>query len=338
MPIRRILLRRLALLVPLLLGVLFFTFMLVRLSGQDPVAMLAGPTATVEELRAVRQSLALDQPLWVQFTTYLGHVVQGDFGRSWISNRPVLEDILSRIPATLELLLPGLLIGAAVGIPVGLRAAFRPNRAFDQVSRFLSLFGFSVPTYWLGLMALFVFFYLLEWAPPGMGRISLMLSPPPNVTGSYLLDAIIAGDWEAARSALSQLVLPVGCVAVISAAPIIKQCRAIVLDVLASDYVRYARAQGLPARLIRAVALRNSTTPLVTFVATELTSLVGTVSLIEYVFSWGGVGQYGLSAIIAGDFTAVQAYVLLLALFSVLVFLAVDIFVLLFEPRATVTA
>ena len=338
MPVGRILLRRLVLLLPLLLGVLFFTFMLVRLSGQDPVAMLAGPTATADEIRMIRQSLALDQPLWVQFFTYLGHVVHGDLGRSWISNKPVLDDLLMRLPATLELLVPGVLIGAAIGIPVGLRAAFWPNRAFDQISRFLSLFGFSVPTYWLGLMALFVFFYLLEWAPPGMGRISLMLTPPPTITGSYALDAVLAGDWEAARSALSQLVLPICCMAIISAAPIIKQSRAIVLDVLASDYVRYARAQGLPARLIRAVALRNSTTPLLTFIATEMTSLVGTVALIEYVFSWGGVGQYGLSAIIAGDFTVVQAYVLLLALFSVLVFLVVDVVVLLLEPRATVSA
>ena len=338
MPIRQILARRLVLLLPLLLGVLFCTFMLVRISGQDPVAMIAGPTATAQEIALVRSSLSLDQPLWIQFGTYLTNVLRGDLGRSWISNRPVLEDLVTRIPATLELLLPGVLLGALVGIPVGVRAAYRPNRAFDQVSRVLSLLGFSVPTYWLGLMSLFVFFYLLEWAPPGMGRISLMLTPPPTVTGSYLIDAVIAGDWEAARSAAAQLVLPVLCVAVIAAAPIIKQCRAIVLDVLGSDYVRYARAQGLPASWIRRIALRNSATSLITFVATELAALVGTVSLIEYVFSWGGIGQYGLSAIIAGDFTAVQGYVLMLALFSMLIFLLVDVLVLILEPRAGVAA
>ncbi len=334
MPIRRVLFRRVVLLLPLLAGVLFCTFMLVRLGGQDPVAMLAGPTATANEIDLVRRSLDLDRPVAVQFATYFRHVLHGDLGRSFVSNRPVMEDLVGRIPATLELLLPGVLLGVLVGIPVGVRAASRPNRAFDQVSRVLSLLGFSVPTYWLALMALFVFFYLLEWAPPGMGRISLMLTPPPTVTGSVLLDAVLARDWEAARSAGAQLVLPVLCVAVIAAAPIVKQCRAIVGDTLGTDYVRYARAQGLPPRAIRAMALRNSTTPLVTFVAAELTSLVGTVSLIEYVFAWGGVGQYGLSAIIAGNFTAVQGYVLMLALFSVLVFLAVDVFVLLFEPRA----
>jgi peptide/nickel transport system permease protein len=187
-------------------------------------------------------------------------------------------------------------------------------------------------------MMLFVFFYLLGWAPPGMGRISLMATPPPRVTGSYLIDGLLAGDWEAARSAASQLVLPVLCVAIISAAPIVKQTRSIVLDVLSADYIRHARAQGLSARAVRKIALNNSLIPIVTFVGTELTALVGTISLIEYVFAWGGIGQYALSAMIAGDFAVVQAYVLLLALFSVIVFLAIDLFVLLHDPRARSSA
>lgn len=334
MPIGRMLMRRLVLVVPLLMVILLGTFLLVRISGQDPVGLLAGPTATDEEIALVRASLALDQPIWVQFGVYLGKVVQGDLGASWLSNRPVLAEILDRAPATLELMFWGVLIGAGIGIPTGLRAAFKPDRAFDQVSRFFSLLGFSVPTYWLGLIMLFVFFYLLEWAPPGMGRISLFLEPPARVTGSYLIDGLIAADWEVASSAFGQLVLPVLCVAIISAAPIIKQTRAIALEVLASDYIRYARAQGLPKREVRAMALRNSMTPIVTFIGTEITGLVGTTSLIEYVFAWGGLGQYGLSAIIAGDFAAVQGYVLILALFSVLVFLVVDVFVTLTEPRA----
>jgi peptide/nickel transport system permease protein len=334
MPIGRMLLRRLVLVVPLLMVILLGTFLLVRISGQDPVGLLAGPTATDAEIALVRASLALDQPIWVQFGVYLGKVVQGDLGASWLSNRPVLAEILDRAPATLELMFWGVLIGAGIGIPAGLRAAFKPDGSFDQVSRFFSLLGFSVPTYWLGLIMLFVFFYLLEWAPPGMGRISLFLEPPPRVTGSYLIDGLIAADLEVASSAFGQLVLPVLCVAIISAAPILKQTRAIALEVLASDYIRYARAQGLPKRQVRAMALRNSMTPIVTFIGTEITGLVGTTSLIEYVFAWGGLGQYGLSAIIAGDFAAVQGYVLMLALFSVLVFLVVDVFVTLTEPRA----
>ncbi|WP_431281394.1 ABC transporter permease [Humitalea sp. 24SJ18S-53] len=334
MPFGGLLLRRVALVVPLLFVILLGTFLLVRISGQDPVGLLAGPTATDAEIALVRASLALDQPMWRQFAVYIGKVAQGDLGASWLSNRPVLGEILDRAPATLELMFWGVLIGAGIGIPVGLRAAFKPDRGFDQTSRFLSLLGFSVPTYWLGLIMLFVFFYLLDWAPPGMGRISLMLDPPPRVTGSYLIDGFLGRDWEVVGSAFGQLILPVLCVAIISAAPIVKQTRAIALEVLATDYIRHARAQGLPARQIRAMALRNSATPIVTFIGTEITGLVGTTSLIEYVFAWGGLGQYGLSAIIAGDFAAVQGYVLMLALFSVLVFLAVDVFVMATEPRA----
>lgn len=334
MPVGLLIARRIALVVPLLVAILLFTFLLVRIGGQDPVGLLAGPTATQAEIEMIRESLALDQPLWVQFGVYFGNVLQGDLGASWLSNRPVLTDVLERAPATLELMFWGVLIGAGLGIPIGLRAAFRPDGAFDQTSRFLSLLGFSVPTYWLGLIMLFVFFFLLEWAPPGMGRLSLFLEPPPFVTGSYFIDGMIAADWDVASSAFAQLVLPVLCVAIISAAPIVKQTRAIALEVLSSDYIRYARAQGLPQSEVRRMALRNSATPVVTFVGTEITGLVGTTSLIEYVFAWGGVGQYGLSAIIQNDFAAIQGYVLLLALFSVVVFLVVDIFVMLTEPRA----
>lgn len=328
------LLRRLLAVLPLLFAVLLVTFLVIRLGDQDPVAMLAGPTATAQELALVRARLGLDRPVWEQFALYVAALAQGDLGRSWMSGRPVAGEILDRIPATLELLLLGVGLGAAVGIPVGLAAARRRNRLFDQISRVLSLIGFSIPTYWLGLSMLLVFFYLLDWAPPGMGRIGLLHTPPPRVTGSYLVDALLAGQMEVAVSAFSQLVLPVLCVAIISAGPIVKQTRAVALEVLASDYMRYAHAMGLPPSRQRVMVLRNSAVPTVTFVGAELVGLVGTTSLIEYVFAWGGVGQLGLNAIIRGDFAVVQAYVLTLGLFAVLVFLLVDLLVMALEPRS----
>lgn len=330
----RFLIRRILMVLPLLVGVVFITFMLVRVGGLDPVGRLAGPTATQAEFDMIREELGLDKPLWQQFLIYAGHVVQGDLGESWLSNRAVLTDIKERAFVSLELLFWGIGLGALIGIPIGIRAAFRPNGRFDQVSRVLSLLGFSIPTYWLGLVMIFVFFYLLRWSPPPIGRISLMVSPPDTITGSYLIDGLLTANWQAASSALTHLILPVICLAIISAAPIIKQTRAIALEVLASDAVRYARASGLPQRTVRKLVLKNSATPILTFVGTEITGLVGTMSLIEYVFAWGGLGQYGLNAIISGDFTAVQGYVLTLALFSVIVFLAVDIIVHLIEPRS----
>lgn len=319
--------------IPLLVGVMVLTFMLVRIGGLDPVGLLAGPTATAEEFEIITTELGLDQPLWKQFLIYAQNVAQGDLGESWLSNRPVLDDIAARSVVSLELLFWGIGIGTFIGVPIGLRAAFKPNGRFDQSARILSLLGFSIPTYWLGLVMLFVFFYLLGWAPPGMGRISLMVSPPDFVTGSYLIDSLLSSNWRAAHSSLSHLVLPVICLAIVSAAPIIKQTRAIALEVISSDAVRYARACGLKAKTVRQIVFRNSATPVLTFVGTEITGLVGTMSLIEYVFAWGGLGQYGLNAIVRGDFTAVQGYVLVLALFSVLIFLIVDIVVALIEPR-----
>ena len=334
MVLARFLLRRLVVVIPLLVGVLLLTFMLVRLSGQDPVALLAGPTATEGEIAMIRTQLGLDRPIWVQFGLYLAQVSGGDLGRSWLTNRPILTDIVERIPATLELAVLGVGLGALIGIPLGLLAAHRHGSGLDWITRVLSLLGFSIPTYFLGLLMLLVFFYLLEIAPPGMGRISLMVTPPPTVTGSYLLDALLAGDAEAARSAASQLMLPVICVAIISAAPMIKQTRAIALEVLGTEFIRFARASGLAERVVRRIALRNSFTPVATFAGGELVGLLGTISLIEYVFAWGGLGQYGLTAVTRGDFAAVQAYVLTLAVFAILVFLIVDMLVLAFEPRA----
>lgn len=330
----RFILRRLLGSIPAVIAILVVTFLLVRLGGQSPVALLAGPTATREEIQIITAELGLDRPVWEQFLIYAGTIAGGDLGRSWISNRPVLADILERLPVTLELLLWGVGLGAAVGIAVGLRAAWHRDGAFDQVARIVSLVGFSVPTYFLALLALLVFFYMLEWAPPGMGRLSMLLTSPPRITGSYLIDGLIAGQGEVARSAFAQLVLPVLCIALIAAAPTVKQTRAIAIEVLGSDFVRYARAAGLPASRVRRIALRNCLVPVVTFVGSELTGLIGTTALIEYVFSWGGLGQYGLNAIIRGDFAAVQGYVLTLACFSVLVFLTVDLIVRAIEPRA----
>ncbi len=337
MTIRRFLIRRLVLAAPLLVGVALLTFMLVRVGGQDPVGLLAGPTADAAEIAAIRADLGLDRPVWEQFGIYLARVVRGDLGASWLSNRPVLDDIVDRLPVTLELLLAGVGAGALVGVLVGLHAAFHPGGRFDHVSRVVSLVGFSIPTYWLGLVAIFVCFYLLGWAPAPLGRIDIALSPPPRVTGSYVIDALVALDLRAARSAMAHLALPAAVLAIIAAAPVVKQTRAIALAALSSDFVRHARASGLGTGAIRRMVLRNSVTPIVTFIGSELISLFGTSSLIELVFAWGGLGQYGLNAILSGDFTAVQGYVLSIALFSLLVFAVVDLLVAVCEPRAGLT-
>ena len=237
MQLSTLVLRRLAASLPALVVIFLVTFVLVRLGGQDPVGLLAGPTATEREIAAIRESLGLDRSIIEQFLIYVQGVLSGDLGRSWISNRPVLNDILERVPVTLELLVWGVGIGAIVGVTVGLQSAYRRNGFFDQIARIGSLFGFSIPTYFLGLLMLLIFFYYLGWAPPGMGRLSMLYSPPARVTGSYLIDSLISGKFDVAWSAAAQLALPVICIAIVSAAPIVKLTRAVAIDVLSSDYV-----------------------------------------------------------------------------------------------------
>jgi peptide/nickel transport system permease protein len=228
----------------------------------------------------------------------------------------VLHEIVTHFPITLELVVLAVGLASLIGIPVGIRAATRPNGWFDQVSRFGALSAFSIPTYWMGLMAILIFFYLLRWAPPPMGRVSLEVIAPPVVTGSVLIDSLLARNWEALRSAAAQLFLQVACFTLVALAPTIKQTRAIAIEVLGSDYIRFARASGFSRATIRRMALRNSLAPILTFLGTELTSLLAAASLIEFIFSWGGLGQ------------------LTLALFSVAVFLVIDLAVLLLEPRS----
>jgi ABC-type dipeptide/oligopeptide/nickel transport system permease component len=332
--IARFLLLRLAVAVPVVLGIVFLTFMLIRIGHQDPVAMLAGPLADASTYQMIRAELDLDRPLLQQFITYVNRLLHGDLGRSWQGGAPVLQELVRHFPITLELVVLAVGLAALIGIPVGIRAAMHPNGRFDQITRFGALTSFSIPTYWMGLMAILVFFYLLRWAPPPMGRLSLEVIAPPVVTGSVLVDSIVAGNWAAARSAATQLVLPVFCFTLLAMAPIIKHTRAVAIEIFGSDYMRFARASGFSRATLRRMALRNALVPVLTFLGTEITSLLAAASLIEYIFSWGGLGQLGLNAILQGDFAVVQGYVLTLALFSVVVFLLVDLAVLLLEPRS----
>ncbi len=329
----RFLLRRLAVSIPLVVAVVFVTFMLVRIGGNDPVALLAGPTASAAEHAAIRSGLGLDQNVVSQFGIYISKAVRGDLGQSWLSSKQVIDEIGNRALVSLELLLWGVGIGALVGIPLGARAAARPGSFYDQMVRAVALVGFSIPTYWLGLIAILAFFYALDLAPAPMGRLSAMLEAPARITGSYLVDALLRGQWEVARSALAHLVLPVLTVAVVACAPIMKHSRAIASEIVDSDFIRFARASGLGERRIRRMVLRNSLVPVLTFVGTEIVGLLGTSSLIELIFSWGGIGQWGLQSILNGDFAAIQGYVLFAALLSVVVFILIDAANYLLEPR-----
>src|SRR6266478_2199290 len=238
-------LKRLLVAVPSLIGVVIVTFLLTRALPGDPAAYFAGPAATKEAVEQIRVKLGLDQPLIIQFGRYVGDLARGDLGNSLTTGQPVGKEIRTRLPASAELTLLGLMVSMAIAVPLGILAATRPGSLIDHTCRVISTAGVSLPVFFTGLILVYVFYYLLGWAPAPLGRLDVFFSPPPQVTGFYLIDSLIAGNLELFLASLKQLILPAMTLGIFALAPIARMTRASMLAVLASDFVRTARASGL---------------------------------------------------------------------------------------------
>lgn len=326
--------RRLLTALPNLLGVLVITFLLTRALPGDPAAYFAGGAATQEAVEQVRAQLGLDRPLPEQFLRYVAGVARGDFGQSLTTGQPVLQELLTRLPASLELVLLALLAACAVAIPLGVMAATRPGSWIDQVCRVVTTMGVSLPTFFTGLLLAYVFYFLLGWAPAPLGRLDPMWSPPPTVTGLYLIDALLAGDLAVWWASFRQLLLPTATMAIFVLAPIARMTRASMLQVLSSDFVRTARASGLSrSTVLVRYALRNALLPVVTTLGMVFGFMLGSSVVIEKVFSWPGVGSYAIDALTASDYAPVQGFVLAMGVLFVLLNLAVDLLYTVIDPR-----
>jgi peptide/nickel transport system permease protein len=312
--VKRYLARRLLLLVPVLAGVSIIIFMVLHLSPGDPVEIMLGAQATQEDRRRLRADLGLDQPLHVQYVRWLGHVVQGDLGRSLWMKRPVLAEVLLRFKATLILTGTALVLSTTVGLALGVASATRPNSLLDRVSATASLFGASMPSFWLGIVLMVVFALQLGWLPA-----SGMYAP---YGGGDLPDL------------LAHLILPAITLAAASVTIIARLTRATMLETLGQDYIRTARAKGV---VERAVVLRhglgNALIPIVTVIGVQAGYLLGGAVLTETVFAWPGVGTLMVQGILARDFPLVQGCVLVVALSFVLINLAVDLLYAWLDPR-----
>ena len=237
--------KRLLFAIPSLIGVVIVTFLLTRALPGDPAAYFAGPAATKEAVEQIRKKLGLDKPLIEQFFRYTNDLAHGDFGNSLTTGQPVAAEIRNRLPASAELTLLGLFVSVVIAIPLGVLAATRPGSWIDHLCRITTTAGVSLPVFFTGLVLVYVFYFRLGWSPAPLGRLDVFYSAPPTMTGFYLIDTLIARDFEAFRSALSQLILPATTLAIFSLAPIARMTRASMLAVLASDFVRTARASGL---------------------------------------------------------------------------------------------
>ncbi|SET32373.1 peptide/nickel transport system permease protein [Marinobacter segnicrescens] len=320
--------------IPTVIGILVVCFLLTRALPGDPAAYFAGPMADAESIEQVRRNLGLDQPLPVQFVNYVTDLLTGNLGMAISTGQPVVAELATRLPASLELTLGALLLSFLIAVPLGVMAATRPNTWVDHLCRFLVTAGVSLPTFFTGLALMYIFYYLLGWAPAPMGRIDMMYLPPETVTGFYTIDTLIAGDWETFRAAIAQMALPLITLALFTLAPIARMTRAAMLQTLGSEFVRTARAAGLNGRRVLVTyAFRNALLPVVTTLGMVFSFLLGANVLVEKVFAWPGIGSFAVEALVVSDYAAVQGFVLSMALLFVLLNLLIDVIYTLIDPR-----
>jgi peptide/nickel transport system permease protein len=316
-------------------GITLIAFLLTELVPGDPAAANLGNQALADPaaVATFRAHYGLDKPLPEQYWRYLTHLLQGDLGQSQQSHRAVLTDLREYVPATLELAIVAILLSVLIGVTAGIISAVTRDRLPDQVLRVLSLAGVSVPTFWLALVAFYVFFYKLGWAP-GSGRLSPDATAPHQVTGLFTVDALLAGNWSLFVNALRHLMLPSLVLAVYTVGLLTRFTRASILEVLGNDYVRAARAKGLPERtVILRHVLRPALVSLITVAGVAFGSLLSGAVLVEEVYSWPGLGQYAYTSAINLDLPAIMGVSLVVAFFFIVINLIVDLLYAAIDPR-----
>jgi ABC-type dipeptide/oligopeptide/nickel transport system permease component len=316
-----------------LLGLALAVFFAIRALPADPVARLVGLNASKEAYALARHSIGLDRPLLDQLGSYIGGLMHGDFGLSWVSGRPVLTEIVAVLPITLELITSAFVLAFLIAVPLGMMCAVRPGGVADRATFTYSLFAGSQPEFWWGLLFIYVFFAILGWAPPPLGRLDPSLTAPPRVTGFITIDSLLAGNMTTLADGVRHLALPVLTKVFVLSGPIIKMVRGNMVRVMASDYVLHARAAGLPPWRVARIALRNGLAPALTLLGVLYGYILGSAVMIETVFSLGGIGQYAVRSVLAFDYPAIQAVVLVIAAVSLFVYLALDIAHALLDPR-----
>jgi peptide/nickel transport system permease protein len=328
------LLRRLLSLGFVLFGMSVLTFTISHVIPADPAAAAAGFSATAEQIQQYRRELGLDRPLHEQYLRYIsGIVLHFDLGRSILNQRPVLDDILTFLPASIELAVASLVLCVPLGIAMGTFTAVRAGRLSDAVIRAFAILGVSMPVFIVALLLQLVFYKELRWFPSG-GQLGDAVARPTVITGFLLLDSVLARNWTALASALRHLTLPAVTLAVANLAVITRMTRSSVLEVLSADYVRTARAKGLAGRRVLIHhALRNAMIPVVTIIGLQVAALIAYVFLVEYIFSWPGIGSYAVRAILGLDFQPIMSITLLFSLLYVTVNFLVDLSYLLLDPR-----
>ena len=340
MKLSHFIIRRVLLSTIVLLGVCVITFFIARIIPANPAAMWVGAHPTQEQIERARKELGLDKPLYIQFLIYMNKLLHGDLGVSIRTHRPVLSDILSFAPASLELVGTSIIIAVSIGIPLGVISATRKDSWVDHLSRLFSIGGVSIFTPWLGMIGQLLFFKWLGLLPVG-DRISTTVSiqyPIQRITGFYLIDSLITGNFVAFRDVLAHLILPAFVVAAYPIGLVTRMTRSTMADILEEDYIRTAKAYGIPGRTIAyRYALKNSLGPTITVLALSFAYSLVETFLVEMVFNWPGLGRYAAFSIISLDYPAIMGVAIFIALVYIVLNLIVDILQAVIDPRIRLT-
>lgn len=317
----------------MLLGLLTIMFVITQVAPGDPARLMAGPNATQDMVETVRREYGLDQPLARQFVNYLGGIAHGDLGRSMVSTKPVLQELLRYFPASFELVLVAMGLGVSLGVPLGMLSAVYRDRWFDHLTRIFSVSGVALPAFWLGLLLQLYFSVHLEWLPVS-GRLDLVTPPPAPITHLLLVDSLLRGDFATFVQALQHIVLPAMVLSFPCLASILRVNRAEMLEVLSSDYITAARANGISRlRIVAVYALRNAMLPTLAMIGLRFGWMLGSTVLVETVFDWPGIGLYAVQSALYSDFKPVIGVALSIGLCFMLINFLIDLAYGWLDPR-----
>ena len=326
------LIRRFLLLIFVLWGITTLTFIIIAAVPRNPAIAMAGSQSSPEQIEKFNKRWGLDKPLAVRYYEFYAYLLQGDLGTSIRTERPVALEMRNFFPATFELATVSVFLSFVFGVPLGIVAARKRNKWPDQVTRFVSLIGVSTPNFWFGLIILLVFYYLLGGVGPG--RVTSAAYEPTRITGLYLIDSLVTGNWSAFVNCLRHIIMPAFALGFFGIGIVTRMMRSSMIDTLSKDYIKAARARGLSLfRVITNHALRNSFIPVVTVIGVLYGAYLGGVIVIEVVFSWPGLGNFAYNSILKSDHPAIMGVVLVISIIYSLVNLVVDILYRYLDPR-----
>lgn len=326
--------RRLLISIGTVFGIVVVVFFIVRVLPGDAAVVRAGPYANPATIQEIRDRYGLSDPLGEQFVSYMSGLAKGDMGRSIRTDQPVTGEVLKRLPASLELAFYAVLLAVIVGVPIGVAAAARPESWVDRAARVFAVLGSSMALFWLGLLLIYFLFYRFRWFPGPIDRLSVATTAPDTITGFYTIDAALRGQFALMIEAFRYLALPVITLGFVLAAPILKMVRVSMIKTLASDYARTARSLGIPNRqIIWKDGFRNALIPVTTAIGIVFGYMLGGNIIVEFLFSWPGVGRYAYSAIQNNDLEALQGFVIAVGVLYVALNVLIDLLYAWIDPR-----